>query len=78
MTKIKTHLSTLLLTLWVTTIAAHAKSIEDVFTDYLAIRETDPAGFWAMVVSISLLFFLAFGLMFLTLSYYFKPPFKKK
>ena len=78
MKKTTLQLASLLISLWVSTIAVHAKSIEDVFTDYLAIRETDPAGFWAMVVSISLLFALAFGLMILTLSYYFKPPFKKK
>lgn len=58
--------------------AVYAKPIEDVFSEMLAIRETDPAGFWAMVCSIGLLFSLAFGLMALTMGYYVKHWFSKK
>lgn len=58
--------------------AVYAKPIEDIFSEMLALRETDPAGFWSMVVSIGLLFTLAFGLMALTLGYYVRHWFKRK
>ncbi len=57
---------------------AYAKPIEDVFNEMLALRETEPAGFWAMVSSVGLLFALAFGLMALTLGYYVRHWFKRK
>jgi hypothetical protein len=58
--------------------AVYAKPIEDIFAEMLALRETDPAGFWAMVSSIGLLFALAFGLMALTMGYYVRHWFKRK
>ncbi|MCC7531006.1 MAG: hypothetical protein IT342_20980 [Candidatus Melainabacteria bacterium] len=58
--------------------AAYAKPIEDVFSEMLALRETEPAGFWAMVSSVGLLFALAFGLMALTMRYYVRHWFKRK
>ncbi len=58
--------------------AAYAKPIEDIFNEMLALRETDPAGFWAMVSSVGLLFALAFGLMALTMGYYVRHWFKRK
>ena len=58
--------------------AVYAKPIEDVFNEMLALRETEPAGFWAMVSCIVLLFGLAFGLMFLTMGYYVRNWTKKK
>ena len=57
---------------------AYTKPIEDIFSEMLALRETDPAGFWAMVSSIGLLFTLAFGLMALTMGYYVRHWFKRK
>ncbi len=60
------------------TSAVYAKSIEDIFTEMLSIRETDPAGFWSMVTCIALLFALAFGLMALTMGYYVRHWFKRK
>lgn len=60
------------------TSAAYAKPIEDVFSEMLALRSTDPAGFWAMVCCIGLLFSLALGLMALTMGYYLKHWFKRK
>ncbi|MCC6978962.1 MAG: hypothetical protein IT343_11620 [Candidatus Melainabacteria bacterium] len=58
--------------------AAYAKPIEDVFNEMLALRETEPAGFWAMVACIALLFGLAFGLMLITMGYYVRHWAKKK
>jgi hypothetical protein len=57
---------------------AYAKPIEDIFNEMLALRVTDPAGFWAMVSSVGLLFALAFGLMALTMGYYVRHWFKRK
>ncbi|HIA55707.1 MAG TPA: hypothetical protein EYN91_27090 [Candidatus Melainabacteria bacterium] len=58
--------------------AVYAKSLEDIFSEMLALRTTDPAGFWAMVSCIGLLFALAFGLMALTMGYYVKHWTKRK
>lgn len=58
--------------------AVYAKPIEDIFNEMLALRETDPGGFWAMVTSVGLLFALAFGLMALTMGYYVRHWFKRK
>lgn len=57
---------------------AWAKPIEDVFSEMLAIRESDPAGFTVMIVSIGLIFTLAFALMFATMAYYVRAYLKKK
>lgn len=58
--------------------AVYAKPIEDIFNEMMALRETEPAGFWAMICCISLLFALAFGLMALTMGYYVRNWFKRK
>lgn len=57
---------------------AYSKSLEDIFTEMLALRTTEPAGFWAMVCCIGLLFSLAFGLMALTMGYYVRNWTKRK
>lgn len=56
----------------------YAKPIEDIFNEMLSLKDTEPGGFWAMVISIGLLFALAFGLMALTMGYYVKHWFKRK
>ncbi|MBA3995171.1 MAG: hypothetical protein C0469_16755 [Cyanobacteria bacterium DS2.3.42] len=56
----------------------YAKPLEDIFNEMFALRETEPGGFWAMVISIGLLFALAFGLMALTMGYYVRHWFKRK
>jgi hypothetical protein len=58
--------------------AAYSKSLEDIFAEMLALRTTEPAGFWAMVCCIGLLFSLAFGLMALTMGYYVRNWTKRK
>ncbi len=58
--------------------AVYAKPLEDIFAEMLALRETDPAGFWAMISCIGLLFTLAFGLMALTMGYYIRHWLKRK
>lgn len=73
------HLSALLAMAYTCCISAvYAKPIEDVFNEMLALRETEPAGFWAMVSCIVLLFALAFGLMIMTMGYYVRHWTKKK
>lgn len=58
--------------------AVYAKPLEDIFAEMLALRETEPAGFWAMISCIGLLFALAFGLMALTMGYYVRHWLKRK
>jgi len=57
---------------------AYAKPIEDIFSEMLSLRESDPAGFWAMVTCIVLLFTLAFSLMVATMGYYVRNWSKRK
>lgn len=57
---------------------ARAKAIEEVFSEMLALRESDPSGFTIMVVSITLIFSLAFALMFATMGYYVKHYLRKR
>jgi len=68
-----------LLVLYICSIpVVYAKALEDIFTEMLALRTTEPAGFWAMVCCIGLLFSLAFGLMALTMGYYVRHWTKRK
>ncbi len=78
MNRSKRLLSAIFLAYMYCTASAHAKPIEDIFNEMLALRETDAPGFWAMICCIGLLFTLALGLMALTMGYYVRHWFKRK